>query len=166
MGGFRLGNRRWYPWLFLAVCAALFAVAYQVAGKNLRIEWVVSALGVAGGVTTFLYTQHLQETRLFTELFQHFNKRYDDLNERLNIIAGMSTSEIAQQDRQVLMDYFNLCAEEYLYFNAGYIDAAVWRSWTRGMEIYAAIPAIRQLWEEELRTGSYYGFSLTRPRGN
>ena len=103
---------------------------------------------------------------MFTELFQHFNKRYDDLNERLNIIAGMSTSEIAQQDRQVLMDYFNLCAEEYLYFNAGYIDAAVWRSWTRGMEIYAAIPAIRQLWEEELRTGSYYGFSLMRPRGN
>jgi hypothetical protein len=161
IGGFHLGNRKWYPWLFLALCAAFFAVAYQAAGKSLKIEWVISILAAAGGLTTFLYTQHLQETRLFTELFQQFNARYARLNERLNVIAEMSSERISSEDRQVLMDYFNLCAEEYLYFNAGYIDTSVWKSWTRGMRAYAAVSAIRELWEKELRSGSYYGFSLS-----
>lgn len=161
IGGFHLGNRKWYPWLFLALCAAFFAVAYQVTGKSLKIEWVISILGATGGLTTFLYTQHLQETRLFTELFQQFNQRYTGLNDRLNVIAEMSSGGISREDRQVLTDYFNLCAEEYLYFNAGYIDDSVWRSWMRGMKAYAAVPAIRELWEEELLSGSYYGFSLS-----
>jgi hypothetical protein len=161
IGGFHLGNRKWYPWLFLVLCAAFFAVAYQVAGKSLKIEWVISILAAAGGLTTFLYTQHLQETRLFTDLFQRFNERYADLNERLNVIAEMGGDEISSEDRQILMDYFNLCAEEYLYFNAGYIDDSVWESWMRGMRAYAAVPAIRRLWEQELKSGSYYGFSLS-----
>jgi hypothetical protein len=161
IGGFHLGNRKWYPWLFLALCAAFFAVAYQVAGRSLKIEWVISILAAAGGLTTFLYTQHLQETRLFTELFQQFNARYAGLNERLSAIAESRGEGMSREDRQVLMDYFNLCAEEYLYFNAGYIDDSVWKSWMQGMRAYAAVSAIRALWEEELRSGSYYGFSLS-----
>jgi hypothetical protein len=73
----------------------------------------------------------------------------------------MSSEGFSREDRQVLMDYFNLCAEEYLYFNAGYIDTSVWKSWMRGMKAYAAVPAIRGLWEKELQSGSYYGFSLS-----
>lgn len=161
IGGFHLGNRKWYPWLFLVLCAAFFAVAYQVAGQSLKIEWVISILAAAGGLTTFLYTQHLQETRLFTELFQQFNKRYGDMNERLSVIAQSMSGGISREDRQVLMDYFNLCAEEYLYFSAGYIDDSVWNSWMRGMRAYAEVPAIRELWENELLSGSYYGFSLS-----
>jgi hypothetical protein len=162
LGGFQLGNRRWYPWLFLTLCVGFFAVAYHISGKDLKVEWVVSSLGAAGGLTTFFLTQHLQETRLFTELFQRFNARYDELNQRLNAIVDVGDEEISHDDRQVLMDYFNLCAEEYLYFKAGYIDVSVWKSWTRGMKMYADVPAIRKLWEEELRSDSYYGFSLSQ----
>jgi hypothetical protein len=158
-----LGNHKWYPWLFLALCFAFSAIAYEVAGKNLRIEWAISALGAAGGLTTFLYTQHLQETRLFTELFQQFNARYNALNNRLNLIAAGQSRELSREDRQVLMDYFNLCAEEYLYYRAGYIDPSVWKSWTRGMTAYSDIPSIRELWDEELHSESYYGFSLPKP---
>jgi hypothetical protein len=158
-GGFRLHNRRWYPWLFAVLCIAVVGGALLL-GSQLRIEVVVSALGGAGGVTAFLYTQHLQETRLFTELFQSFNKRYDELNERLNEIAVSAAAELGSNDRQVLMDYFNLCGEEYLYFSAGYIDRLVWSSWVNGMSFYAAIPAIRTFWEQELKGGSYYDFSL------
>ncbi len=159
-GDFRLGNRRQYPWLFIILCVALLAIAYEVGGKALKIEWVVSILGGVGGLTTFLYTQHLQETRLFTELFQGFNERYNELNQRLNAIVEAVPPEIEGYDKQTLMDYFNLCAEEYLYFRAGYIDDAVWRSWTRGMKYYANIPVVRKLWERELESDSYYGFSL------
>jgi hypothetical protein len=64
MGGFRLGNRRWYPWLFLVLCGAILLVAYRLGVREIKIEWVVSVLGGAGGLTAFFYTQHLQETRL------------------------------------------------------------------------------------------------------
>jgi hypothetical protein len=160
MGGFRLGNRRRYPWLFVLLCFSLLVVAYELGGKDLKIEWAVSILAGIGGLTTFLYTQHLQETRLFTELFKDFNERYNTLNRRLNAIAETAEAGVQGEDRQVLVDYFNLCAEEYLYFNAGYIDTAVWASWTRGMKFYAQVSGIRRIWEQELETGSYYGFSL------
>jgi hypothetical protein len=123
-------------------------------------------LGGAGGLTTFLYSQHLQETKLFTELFQAFNARYDQFNRHLNEIASSSGTELSADSQQWLMDYFNLCAEEYLYFRSGYIDDDVWRSWTRGMRFYAAIPVIREIWERELASGSYYGFSLQELEGS
>lgn len=129
MGGFKLSNRRWYSWLFLTLCIGFFAAAYKLTGNDLKIEWAISALGAAGGLTTFLYTQHLQETRLFTELFQRFNERFDNLNQQLNAMVEIPTNVIREEDHQVLMDYFNLCAEEHLYYDAGYIDEAVWRSW-------------------------------------
>jgi hypothetical protein len=160
MGGFKLGNRRWYPWLFLLLGVLFLLFAYELAGKELKIEWVISALGSAGGLTTFLYTQHLQETRLFTELFQGFNASYDRLNQRLNEIHETAGIGVGDDDLQVLMDYFNLCAEEFLYFSAGYIDHGVWKSWARGMKFYADVPAIRSIWREELEGGSYYRFSL------
>ena len=160
MGGFRLGNRRWYPWLFVLLLVGLFAVAVDLGGKDLKIEWVISVLAGAGGLTAIVYTQDLQETRLFTELFKEFNERYNALNHGLSGIVETAESGIRGEDRQVLMDYFNLCAEEYLYFNAGYIDESVWQSWTRGMKCYADVPAIRDIWKEELESGSYYGFSL------
>jgi hypothetical protein len=159
-GDFRLDNRRRYPWIFAILCVGLLAIAYEVGGQTLKIEWVVSILGAVGGLTTFLYAQHLQETRLFTELFQGFNKRYNDLNQPLNLIADGKLAEIGAEERQTLMDYFNLCAEEYLYFDAGYIDDAVWRAWARGMKCYADVPAIRAIWVKELESGSYYGFSM------
>jgi hypothetical protein len=160
MGSFRLGNRRWYPWLFVLLCLGLLVVAYEVGGKDLKIEWAVSILAGIGGLTTFLYTQHLQETRLFTDLFKDFNERYNALNRQLNAIADVAETGVQGEDGQILVDYFNLCAEEYLYFNAGYIDTAVWSSWARGMKFYADVPGIRRIWEQELESGSYYGFSL------
>ena len=159
-GRFRLQNRKRYPWLFALLVTVLLGALFWISGGQLKIEHVVSALGAAGGFTAFLYTQHLQETRLFTDLFQSFNKRYDGLNERLNRIAGSVVSELSIEDTDKLMDYFNLCSEEYLYLKAGYIDAEVWQTWVQGMRYFARSPAIRTLWESELASGSYYGFTL------
>ena len=158
--GFRINNRRRYPWIFLALCLVALAAAYLGGVRDIKTEWVISVLGVAVGFTTLMFTQHLQETRLFSELFKEFNARYDQLNNQLNKIKESANAGIHGDDRQVLMDYFNLCGEEYLYFNAGYIDATAWSAWREGMKFYAGAPQIRQFWQEELERGSYYGFSL------
>jgi hypothetical protein len=158
--GFQLGNRRRYPAVFLILSLALLIGGYYFGEWNLKGQWAIPVLGVAVGFTTFLFTQQLQETRLFSELFKEFNTRYNGLNGPLNKIVETADTGFNREDRQVLMDYFNLCAEEYLYFRAGYLDKAVWSAWVRGMKFYADVPGIRRIWEMEIEGGSYYGFSL------
>jgi hypothetical protein len=65
--GFRLGGRRWYPWLFVLLCFALMVVSYEVGGRDLKIEWAVFIVAGIGRLTTLL-SQHLQEARLFAGL--------------------------------------------------------------------------------------------------
>jgi hypothetical protein len=62
--------------------------------------------------------------------------------------------------KKALMDYFNLCAEEYLFFKEGYIHPQVWQSWCRGMLYYLRNSRIRQVWNEEMISDSYYGLTL------
>jgi hypothetical protein len=59
---------------------------------------------------------------------------------------------------QPIFSYFNLCAEEYLFYMAGYIDRRVWESWYRGMKVFFKHPRIQALWEQDSKADSYYGF--------
>lgn len=161
---FRLRNRSWFPWLFLGLSVVVIPLIYWLLPPEKRIEGLLPTLGVVGAFVGFLYSQHLQQTRLFSELFTEFNQRYDKLNEQLNTIcARPEGSPLHVNDENVLFDYFNLCAEEYLFFSAGYIDVDVWQSWYRGMEVFINDPEIRGLWEKELKSGSYYGFTIGEP---
>ena len=58
------------------------------------------------------------------------------------------------------MEYFNLCAEEYLFFKEGYIHPEAWQSWCRGMVCYLQDDGIRGAWNEEMTLGSYYDLTL------
>jgi hypothetical protein len=161
---FRLGNRKWYPWLFLGLCILVIPLTYQLLPAGKGIEGILPAIGLVGGFVAFLYTQHLQQSRLFKELFTDFNLRYYQLNEGLNAIRSRPIgTTLEQADTKILFDYFNLCAEEFLFFRAGHIDLDVWRSWCRGMQEFMNDPEIRQLWEVELKSGSYYGFTIDEP---
>lgn len=159
---FRVSSRRWYPALFGAVVVVVDGLVIWAAPPTQSFALLFTATSVIGGLVYFMYTQHLQETRLFAELFRQFNERYDKLNGPLNAILVRDTDTMLEPfEQQVLYDYFNLCAEEYLYFKSGYIDSEVWESWSRGMRVYLSSKEIRRLWEAELGTGSYYGFKLS-----
>ena len=157
----RLSRKAYYP-LLVGVAFFLVVLAiHLVVPEAKRAESFVSAIVVTAGFAYFLYAQHLQETKLFSDLFRQFNQRYDSLNAALNTILELPHNHLlTQAERQCLYDYFNLCAEEHMYFVAGYIDLQAWNSWKNGMKVYARHPAIRSLWLEELKTGSYYSFSL------
>lgn len=159
---FTLVRRGRYPWLFLAFAVVVFAPLYSLLPWTRAVEVSVPAGGIVAGFVYFLYAQHLQETRLFAELFRQFNERYDRLNDSLNqIVVRGDDAMFSVEEKQVLFDYFNLCAEEYLYYKAGYIDAAAWGAWARGMHEFVRVVRIRRLWEAELAGGSYYGFALS-----
>ena len=109
----------------------------------------------------FVQKQRLEELVLFNELFTKFNKRYGKLNEKLNeIVNDSSQAELSKDQIDTLYDYFNLCGEEYFYFNQRYIYPEVWESWVNGMKYYYRDPRIGKKWNEELKQNSYYGFSL------
>jgi len=118
-----------------------------------------------GGVAAFTYSKHSQETELFRQLFKEFNVRYDALNAPLNEIYLRAEGDaLVNDDYDFLYDYFNLCAEEKMFADAGCIDIRVWKAWKNGMSHFAGDPEIRELWESELVQDSYYGFKIPKPK--
>jgi len=59
-----------------------------------------------------------------------------------------------------VIDYLNLCGEEYLYYKRGYIEPSVWHAWQNGMKSILEAPSIYAVWVAEKKTGSYYDLPL------
>ena len=55
----------------------------------------------------------LQNEKIKHDFFKYFNERYDGLNNKLLLISEESDN-IGEES--VIMDYINLCAEEYYFF--------------------------------------------------
>ena len=123
------------------------------------------SLGVATlSLFYFLQKQSLEETRLMKELITDFNGRYGALNEGLQRILQSGRDDPAPEldpcQQQTLVEYFNLCAEEYLFYDLGYVEPRVWRAWGNGMNEYAKDQRIMGLWKREKQSDSYYGFEF------
>lgn len=148
-----------YYLLIVAAFAAAAAVITSSRGWTTKPEALGSMVAVALGFIYFVQRQKLDETRLFSDLFCAFNKRYDRLNAKLSRIATKSVLDGGDED--IAIDYFNLCAEEYLFYREGYILPDVWTAWCRGMWQYVGTDGpLRHLWQREVTTGSYYGLTL------
>jgi hypothetical protein len=115
-----------------------------------------------GGLFSFFYfiqKQQLDELERFKELFNYFNEKYNDLNDKLNkIIKPNSRKPLPQEEIGILYDYFNLCAEEYLYFRKGYIYPEVWTAWCNGIKSFLEDKRVYDLWVKE-DSASYYGLN-------
>ena len=158
----KLQNRKFYPFAFAGSVLAVAIIWYLVFGFS-RGQPFLTIIGAIAAFFYFWYKQHLEETKLFKELFTEFNRRYDGLNNRLNeIIRGDPTTKLKEDERSLVFDYFNLCAEEHFFHKAHYVDEAVWNAWRNGMAFFFNNPRIRDLWNEECESAderaSYYGF--------
>jgi hypothetical protein len=147
-----------YWWIASAVAVAAIVVIVA-SGAPGRDSLIATTLGTALGFCYFVQKQKLDELRLFKELFTDFNRRYDTLNAKLEAIRS-GNGRIDPELRNILVDYFNLCAEEYLFFKEGYIHREVWSSWCRGMVYYLRDDRIRQVWNAEMVSDSHYGLTL------
>ncbi len=161
-------------WKIALVACAVGIAAVMLFVERERGTLIIGIVAWGLGFSYFALTQRLQELRLFHQLFTDFNKRYDKMNEKLSDIR--SAERLSAEDKKKLVDYFNLCAEEFLWFEEGYLPPAVWRSWCRGMRSYITKPHIRALWNREVEADrrDYYdmtgdeieaGASCEAPRG-
>ena len=155
-------NRVNIRWLILPVIGMCAAVTFLP--QTIRTGALIAGVSTIISFFFFVQKQKLDETHLFKDLFTVFNGRYKEINTKLNtIIRDKSKSELNDTDKDILFTYFNLCAEEYLYFARGYIPKEVWYAWRKGISFYLNnSPLVSKLWEdEEKKSGeSYYG--LTR----
>jgi hypothetical protein len=147
-----------YWWIAAVVAVAAIAVIVA-SGAPRREGLIATTLGTALSFCYFVQKQKLDELRLFKELFTDFNRRYDTMNAKLEDIRA-GNARIDAELRSTLVDYFNLCAEEYLFSKEGYIHPEVWSSWCRGMVHYLRDDRIRQVWNAEMVSDSYYGLTL------
>lgn len=146
-----------YWWIALLVGGALALIAFLFGG-NERVGLVGASIAGTLGFCYFAQQQKLAETQLFHQLFTHFNERYDKFNGPLFAMAKEG-AEITQEQRNLIVDYFNLCAEEYLFYKEGYIPKSVWRSWCRGMAWYLKRHPFKDVWNDEVTTESFYGLT-------
>lgn len=109
----------------------------------------------------YLNYQHNQD-RLFKDLFKEFNERYDRLNDSFEELTAyqedVSVLVINKKHLRVVVDYLNLCAEEYFWFEKGRIDPQAWESWKAGMKTWADLPVVQIVFTSEMAnwTSSYY----------
>lgn len=137
------------------------ALAIYLAVSPKDDDHIGRTLSIAAAIiafVAFVQRQQIEEMRIFMQLFKDFNARYDELNEGMNAIAeGSPANPLSKEETNLLNDYFNLCAEEYLCFRKGFIQPEVWTAWRNGIKCFLRHERIGKRWREEARAGSYYG---------
>ena len=149
---------KYYAWVVLSsllICAFVI-LTVQVTDKPFAL--LATFTGIALTTIYFVQKQKLEEIRLFKDLFTEFNERYDDLNGKIADIRSKKITDLAETNK-ILDDYFNLCAEEYLFYREGRILNLVWGAWCRGMKEHLSDSVINEYWEKAQRENSYYGLT-------
>lgn len=148
--------------LIFSVLIVLLIVLYL--NSALKLETFGAA--IAGLITIYISFQQqtIANDAIFRELFISFNSRYSNkLNDLLNKLRIEPSLYLDTEQKLLIIDYFNLCSEEYLWYTKGRIPSKVWNAWLEGIKVNLSIKKVYDLFEEETDTKekkvSYYGFA-------
>ncbi len=155
-------RRSIWPWCVTAT--VVLGLVFIVVPSAYRSGIVLlTAIGGLWALAFYLHGRHAADARLVKELLSEFNERYDRLGSDLQF-ALSTRGDFEKETELRFVRYFNLCAEEWLFWRAGYIYDPVWKAWENGMKQYSRDPRVVELWKREEKTDSYYGFQF--PHGN
>lgn len=146
--------------IFFGILFLMAIVAYSYGKINFT--------GLAGAIVsiaTIYYgnlKSRIENDILFKELFKSFNERYDKkFNDLINTLKFDESKNLEPDDIILIIDYFNLCAEEFLWKTKDRIPKDVWKAWKAGIQENLKIRQVRELFEKETLTFSgqisYYG---------
>jgi hypothetical protein len=158
----RDGIKLWFfrhHWWITSVVGVLLITLVLCVPVPEKGAVVVALVASLLSLIFFVQQQKLAEMSLFRQLATDFNARYDKINGTLENIARAGRLQ-SLEDGQTAVDYFNLCAEEYLFYSEGFIHPRVWRAWCMGMLQYLEREPFRSMWTTESATDSYYGLTI------
>ncbi|WP_312791674.1 hypothetical protein [Sphingobacterium sp.] len=133
----------------------------------------IIAACIAGGIAYYYQKGNLDisHEKMEKELFTEFNHRYDKLNDKLLElkveldITALNEKYNADLQKSII-DYFNLCAEQYYWYKKERISKEIWNSWHSGMMYYyETFPVIKELWKKETEGDKYKSYYLTKNKG-
>jgi len=153
--------KRW-KWSILFVII-VFIIIVLFAFDNIKIETFLASLGVTITAYLGILRQKIDDDKVFRELFNSFNQRYSDqINDEFNKLMIPSES-LEPPNKLLIIDYFNLCSEEFLWYKKGRIPNDIWKAWEAGIIFNLSIPQVKELFECETKDKgqklSYYGFA-------
>lgn len=143
------------------IALALGLLLFFVTGEKVEILAAILVTGVSLSLGIRQY--RTENDKLFKELFHKFNCKYDQqYNALLNKIDGHKTSGndyvLSEEEKGIIIDYFNFCSEEYLWFTLGRIPRKVWDSWEDGMVYFLNLPPINEIvLKQKDQMSSFYG---------
>lgn len=122
-------------------------------------------IGTLASIATLYYGSlklKIENDLVFKDLFKSFNKRYNDqINDLFNDLKMNDSVSLLPEQKKMVIDYFNLCAEEFLWKRKGRIPDDVWAAWRAGIKENLKIKQIKELFEKETASeygkASYYG---------
>jgi len=144
-------------------------------------EIIASIIGagatIAAGLLVYLlsrgyyrHSQKIEKHRLLKELFKEFNERYDVINNELDNISRLTNlewAELSDEDKKeakgIVIDFFNICAEEYYWYTEKSIDEGIWSSWQKGMnDIFNRSEIILQIWDDECKNDGFKSYYINK----
>jgi hypothetical protein len=135
-------------------------VLYNFIYKKPEILFAPIATGIS--LAMGLRQYKTENDKLFKTLFTEFNSKYDSVfNNRLIIICKVYRETncfvLSDEDKILIIDYLNFCAEEFLWYSLGRIPDVVWKSWRAGMLYYLNVSCINKfILSEKTQQNSYY----------
>ncbi len=115
------------------------------------------------------HTKKLANDKMMKELFTEFNQRYDAINNKLDEVSKLTLEQwnkLSSKEQLVkegvVIDFFNICAEEYHWHKEGRINGNIWASWHKGMnDIYNRSKVIQNIWNEECKNEGHKSYYLS-----
>lgn len=140
--------------MFLILGVTLFLI-------NDKIEIFSAIIAIGISLSIGIKQFQIENDKMFKELFSHFTNKYDKkFNHELTKItaSNKAVGELSSDEKFILIDYLNFCAEEYLWYTKNRIDKRVWDSWRNGMLYFLNQPIINEyVLKEKGQENSYYG---------
>lgn len=151
-------------WGFLLTAISFAIVIYLLWGKQVESTLALGILGTIVSLYFGVLKYKMENDRMFNELFTNFTKRYDEeLNDLINQIKNTPEKVLTPDEEKLIIDYINLCAEEYLWYSKNRIPEKVWKAWKAGIVENLKIEQVRQVYLDETGTEnarkSYYGLA-------
>lgn len=131
---------------------------YSMIDNKLLLGILVSIASIYFGLLKY----KIENDKIFKELFTDFNNKYDSkFNDLINELKNDDRRELNQKEINLIIDYFNLCAEEFLWRQKGRIPKIVWTAWLSGILENMKIKQVRKVLKNEIASEngrkSYYG---------
>ena len=151
-----LGNiKQNYEIVVTAIAFAIVIIVYLCG--NFDNSLFLGALGIIATFYFGVLKYKIENDKMFQELFISFNNRYETkFNDLINTLRGNPENALDEDGKKdnenLIIDYFNLCAEEYLWYSKNRVPKSVWDAWIAGIKENLEVDQVRKVYEKETKT--------------